>query len=140
VPVIYGAVPDAAVTVALTIADSQHVMFAGIVGIPDGESLSAAALPARAVRQTLRGLGSAGDVRISGHIRVGHQPWNELTHIVEQEKPDLLILDTAVGIAQHDGWRGAAFSPCDMIIASGFEKRRCCVLCVAGRTLSRRCG
>src|SRR4030042_1430011 len=125
VPVIYGAVPDAAVTVAMTIADSQHVMFAGIVGIPDGESLSAAAIPARAVRQTLRELGSAGDVRISGHIRVGHQPWNELTHIVEQEKPDLLILDTAqLGLLNMTAGEALRYPPCDMIIASGFFPER----------------
>ena len=131
VPVIHGAAPDAALTVALMIAETPHVLLAGIVGIPIAESLSAAALPARAVRKTLRELAGSLDVRVSGHIHVGHQPWNELTKIVEEEDPDLLILDTAqLELLNMTAGEALRYPPCNMIIAGGlFPKRPRSVLC-----------
>jgi len=131
VPVIHGAAPDAALTVAMMIAEATHVTICGIVGIPDGQSLSAAALPARAVRQTLRELGNTRRVRTSGRIRVSHEPWTELLQVVEQECPDLLILDTSqLAILNMTAGAALRYPPCDMIIAGGgFPERPDEVLC-----------
>ncbi|MFH1184390.1 MAG: glucosyl-3-phosphoglycerate synthase [Chloroflexota bacterium] len=131
VPVIYGVAPDTALTVALTIADATHVMIAGIVGIPDAESLSAAALPARAVRQVLRELTTSRQVRTSARIRVSHRPWSELLQLVEEERPDLLILDTAqLAMLNTTAGETLRYPPCDMIIAGGeFVEKPAHVLC-----------
>lgn len=131
VPVIYGVAPDTVLMVALAIADSAHVIIAGIVGIPDAESLSAAALPARAVRQTLREMTTSRHVRTSARIRVSHRPWSELLQLVEEEHPDLLILDTAqLAMLRMTAGEALRYPPCDMVIAGGeFTEKPADVLC-----------
>ena len=131
VPVFDGAPPEAALTVAMMIAEAAHVMIAGIVGIPDGESLSAAALPARAVRQALREMANRRRVRTSGRTRVSHRPWTELLQLVAEESPDLLVLDTTQLVTLHMTAGEALRSPpCNMIIAGGnFPDRPAEVLC-----------
>ncbi|HEY5982543.1 MAG TPA: glucosyl-3-phosphoglycerate synthase [Anaerolineales bacterium] len=120
VPVIHGASPDAALKVARLVADGPHILVAGVVGIPEGESLSAAALPARELRQVLRKLAEAGGFRITGRIRVAHQPWDEILQIVRKEEPDLMVLDTA-HLTRLNMSAGAVlrFPLCDLIVAAG---------------------
>lgn len=120
VPVLHGAVPGAALTVASMIAEGPQVMLVGIVGIPEGESLSGAALPAREVRQRLREYEQSRTVRSSGRIRASHNPWAELVQVVQEEAPDLLILEaTQLPLLKMTPGEVLRFPPCDMIIASG---------------------
>ena len=131
VPLIHDTAHDAALTVALMIADAPHVMCAGIVVIPEAESLSAAALPARAVRASLRELEDNRGIHGLGRIRVSHRPWTELLQVVEQEQPDLLILTTTqLSVFQMTAADALQNPPCDMIIAGGdFPERPLEVLC-----------
>ena len=131
VPVIHGIASDTALTVALTIADAAHVLIAGIVAIPEAESLSAAALPARSVRRTLREMTTRRQVHALARIRVAHQPWSELLKLVEEQRPDLLILDTSqLAMLNITAGEALRYPPCDMIIAGGeFTANPAHVLC-----------
>lgn len=131
VPVIFGAAPEPALTVAMMVAAPPLVTCAGIVAIPEGESLSAAAVPARAVRARLRDLGRDRRVRTSGRIRVSHQPWTEVLATVEEEHADLLIVDTnQLALLKTTAGEVLRNPPCDMILASGeFPQRPLEVLC-----------
>jgi glucosyl-3-phosphoglycerate synthase len=113
------------------IADAPHVMCTGIVVIPDEETLSAAALPARAVRATLRQLEESRGIHGLGRIRASHRPWTELLQVVEQEQPDLLILTTTqLAVFQMTAADALQNPPCDMIIAGGdFPEKPVDVLC-----------
>jgi glucosyl-3-phosphoglycerate synthase len=113
------------------IADAPHVMCTGIVVIPEGESLSVAALPARAVRASLRALEDSRGIHGLGRIRASHRPWTEILQVVEQEQPDLLILTTTqLAVFQMTAADAFRSPPCDMIIAGGeFPERPVDVLC-----------
>src|SRR5512135_797011 len=93
VPVIYGIDPNTAINAATLIAEKPNITLAGIVGIAEGESLSAAAVPARHLRKILRAATTERGVRALQRIRAVHGVWDELIHIVQEEKPDLLVLE-----------------------------------------------
>src|ERR1700690_2425922 len=120
VPIIYGADNGTAIKTALIIADKENIHLIGIVGIADEESLSTAAMPARHLRKILRELTSKTHVRSMEHIRVSHKPWDELTRVIQEEKPDMLILESShfemLNITPSDALR---FPPCDIVIAGG---------------------
>jgi len=120
VPIIYGADNGTAIKTALIIADKENIHLIGIVGIADEESLSTAAMPARHLRKILRDLTSKTHLRSMEHIRVSHKPWDELTRIIQEEKPDLLILESShfevLNITPADALR---FPPCDIVISGG---------------------
>lgn len=131
VPLIHDTAYDTALRVALMLTDAPHVMCSGIVIIPEGETLSAAALPARALRAAARALEDQRGIHLIGRIRASHQPWSELLQVVEQEQPDLLILTTSqLGVFQMTAADALRNPPCDMIIAGGdFPERPADVLC-----------
>ena len=120
VPIIYGADNGTAIKTALIIADKENIHLIGIVGITDEESLSTAAMPARHLRKILRELTSKTLVRSMQHIRVSHKPWDELIRVIQEENPDLLILESShfemLKITPSDALR---FPPCDIVIAGG---------------------
>src|SRR5512142_2558818 len=120
VPVLHGLESRAAINAAAMITDPDNVVLAGIVGIAEGESLSSAALPARHVRKLLRAAAADRQVRTLQHIRVSHKPWDEIVQAVQEEKPDLLILDAVLldllGLAES---RALRYPPCDIVIAGG---------------------
>ena len=120
VPIIYGADNGTAIKTALIIADKENIHLIGIVGITDEESLSTAAMPARHLRKILRELTSKTLVRSMQHIRVSHKPWDELIRVIQEENPDLLILESShfemLNITPSDALR---FPPCDIVIAGG---------------------
>ena len=65
----------------------------GLVYIPEGESLSSAAIPAQEVRQRLRLLSNPEHIHRGNEVYATHRPWDEIVKVVEKEKPDLLILE-----------------------------------------------
>src|SRR5581483_4222832 len=109
-----------ALNAALAIAGQANVWLVGIVGITENESLSKAAVPARHVRKMMREIVSEKRTRALQRIRVSYKPWDELTHVVQEEQPDLLVLQPshfgAMGIAIGQAFR---FPPCDIVVASG---------------------
>lgn len=119
-----------ALTAALAVAGNANVWLVGIVGIAEDESLSRAAVPARHVRKIIRAIVAAKQTRAVQRIRVSHQPWDELGRVVQEEQPDLLILQPsqfgAMGVSIGQVFR---FPPCDMVVASGkFPERPAKVL------------
>jgi glycosyltransferase involved in cell wall biosynthesis/nucleotide-binding universal stress UspA family protein len=120
VPVVHGVESSAAINAAAMITDPDNVVLVGIVAIAEGESLSAAALPARHVRKVLRTAGDSRRFRALQHIRVSYKPWDEIVQAVQEQEPDLLILDAALvellGLAESTALR---YPPCDMVIAGG---------------------
>src|SRR5512138_1134449 len=94
IPVIHGCDFQDSLKIANSIVSSDSVLLAGIVAVTDESSLSAGALPAQDLRRSLRELKNKQDLNSLDLIRVTDNPWKELTKIVREENPDLMILET----------------------------------------------
>ena len=93
IPIVHGCESSSAINAARAIAGVDNVKLVGFVYVPEGESLSGAAVPVQEVRQTLRNLTNAENIRGGTEVYAAHRPWEEIVRIVEKEKPDLLILE-----------------------------------------------
>ncbi len=120
VPIVEGAPAATGLTVARMISDEERIVLTGIVAIPDGQTLSAAALPARRLRGILRELEESTRLTAIVRARVSHQPWIEVLQVVAEERPDLLVVSEDQ-LAQLQITAGEALRnpPCDMILARG---------------------
>lgn len=120
VPIVYGCEQTSAINAARAIAGGDHILLVGFVYVPEGESLSSAAIPAQEVRQTLRNLSSTEYTGRGTDVHATHHPWNEIVRVAEKEKPDLLILEYP---CQFDAMRAAPANvlsqpPCDIAIVN----------------------
>jgi glucosyl-3-phosphoglycerate synthase len=121
-PVVEGCDGHAALALARAIASDSHIVLVGLVYAPGSDALSAAALTARKVRKTLQALrGNQSSIRVRQRVRVSQTPWDELTRIVEEELPDLLLLEwpcqfEALGISPHEVF---GHPPCDVAVFGG---------------------
>ncbi|MBI3763709.1 MAG: glucosyl-3-phosphoglycerate synthase [Chloroflexi bacterium] len=95
VPIVHGCAFESALAAARAIVGEGRgrIVLAGFVGVEADDSLSAAAALARRVRKTLRGLTAGTWIRGKARVRVSHTPWAELVGVVEEERPDLLLLE-----------------------------------------------
>ena len=93
VPIVHGCESSSAINAARAIAGADGVLLVGFVYVPEGESLSSAAVPAQEVRQMLRSLSSAEHILGGTEVYATHRPWDEILRVAEKEKPDLLILE-----------------------------------------------
>lgn len=93
VPVVHGCQQTSAIQAARAIAGDGDVMLVGLVYIPEGESLSSAAVHVQEVRQTLRNLSRETRIHRWAEVYVTHQPWDQIMKVTQKEKPDLLILE-----------------------------------------------
>ncbi|MBN1429266.1 MAG: glucosyl-3-phosphoglycerate synthase [Anaerolineae bacterium] len=121
VPVIHGCNPLPALTAARLVAGQGTVLLVGFVRVVEKESLSVGAVPAREVRATLRKLTTGEHSRYRARVRVSHTPWQELVALVEEENPDLLMLEWpcafgALGVAPEIA---LAHPPCDIVLVRG---------------------
>jgi len=121
VPVIHGGDPRAALAAGRAIAGDGQVILQGLVGVAEGETLSAAALSVRQVRQDLRELVQADPaLRAREKVLVGHNPWQELAQSVPEIKPDLLVLEWPRAFTElHISAEALAHPPCDLAIVDG---------------------
>lgn len=120
VPIVHGTNYESALQTALTIANPKGILLVGIVGISNDESLSKAALPARHVRKLLREIATGKGVAMLQRIHVAHKPWDELVRVVQDEKPDLLILQPShFDVLKITIGEALRFPPCDIVIAGG---------------------
>ena len=94
IPVIHGCDFKDSLRVANSTVSNESILLAGIVAVTDESSLSAGALPAQDLRRSLRELKSKQGINSLDLIRVTDNPWKELSKIVREEKPDLLILES----------------------------------------------
>ena len=121
VPVIHGWDPGPALAAACAIAGVGQVTLLGLVAVEAGETLSAAALPVRQVRQVLRQLSQAEPaLRVREKVHVSHTIWAELVSCVQDIKPDLLVLEWPPAFeAMHIPAGALNHPPCDVAIVSG---------------------
>ena len=119
VPVVHGCTNDTALKIANALA--PEVVLVGIVRLPDGETLSAGAAMAQALRKELRRLGKGDQVRARLQVLVTTNPWRELQQVIQDEEPDLLIMDadgqlSYLGLTPEDVLTNP---PCDVALARG---------------------
>jgi len=98
-----------------------EIMLVGVVVVPEDQSLSLGTVAARALRKQLRQLGKDERIASKSQIIVSYQPWNELSNLIQREKPDLLCLEwdthfTALGVTTQDV---LTRPPCDVALISG---------------------
>jgi glucosyl-3-phosphoglycerate synthase len=120
VPIVHGCEQTSAIAAAYAIAGEDNVMLVGLIYIPEGESLSGAAVYAQEVRQTLKSLSNLKHIQRWTEVHATHRPWDEMAKVIEKEKPDLLVLEypcqfetlktTPVEVLTHP--------PCDIAIVN----------------------
>lgn len=98
-----------------------EIILVGVVVVPEEQSLSTAATAARALRRTLRIFGKDQHITSKTQVIVSHQPWNELSNLLQDENPDLLCLEfdahlKALNVTVSDV---LARPPCDVALVRG---------------------
>jgi len=98
-----------------------EIILVGVVVVPRGESLSVGAAAARALRKQLRHYGKDERITSKSQIIVSYQPWDELSNLLQKEKPDLLCLEwdahfTALGVTTNDV---LTRPPCNVALVRG---------------------
>jgi len=93
VPVLYGCEQKSAIHAAYSIAGDENVLLTGFIYVPEGQSLSTAAVDARKLRQTLKQLYKVKRGDKWAQVNVSHRPWEELVNVVKREDIDLLLLE-----------------------------------------------
>src|SRR5512147_64509 len=83
-----------------------EITLVGVVVVPPGQSLSVGAVAARALRRLLKIYGRDKRITSKSQIIVSYQPWDELSKLLQKEKPDLLCLEwdahfTALGVTTN---------------------------------------
>jgi glycosyltransferase involved in cell wall biosynthesis/nucleotide-binding universal stress UspA family protein len=69
------------------------IILVGVVVVPPDQSLSVGAVGARALRRLLRIYGRDKRTTSKSQIIVSYSPWDELSKLIQDEKPDLLCLE-----------------------------------------------
>lgn len=100
---------------------NAEIILVGVVVVPEDQSLSTGTAAARAVRRSLRIYGKDKHITSKAHVIVSHQPWNELSNLLQDENPDLLLLEfdshfKALNVAVSDV---LARPPCDVALVRG---------------------
>ena len=98
-----------------------EIILVGVVVVPAEQSLSVGAVAARALRKQLRHYGKDERITSKSQIIVSYQPWNELSNLLQKEKPDLLCLEwdmhfTALGVTTNEV---LTRPPCDVALVRG---------------------
>ena len=121
VPVIHGCDAAPALAAACAITGPAQVILQGLVGVQEGETLSAAALPVREVRHDLRILQERQPaLRARERVFVSHSPWEELVACIQEINPDLLVLEWPQAFEALRVPPGAlGRPPCDVAILAG---------------------
>lgn len=97
------------------------ITLVGVVVVPEDQSLSTGAAAARALRRTLRIYGRDKRIISKTQVIVSHQPWNELSNLLQDAKPDLLFLEfdshfKALNVSVNDV---LTRPPCDVALVRG---------------------
>ena len=92
IPVAYGSDCEATLSTARLVAGKGQVILVGLVHMASNDPLSAAAIPARELRQKLKSYMDMSQIKIDNRVRASHNPWEEIKKIVAERKPDILLL------------------------------------------------
>ena len=98
-----------------------EIILVGVVVVPPDQSLSVGAASARALRRLLRIFGRDPRVTAKSQVIVDYEPWNRLSKLVQDEKPDLLFLEfdshlKALRVSASDV---LVRPPCDVALVRG---------------------
>jgi len=93
IPVVDGYPYQSAISIAKNISGKAPILLAGIVVVPEGDTLTMATDRARRIRKKLLQLKNTQGVKILDVVHVTYNPWQDLQKIVEEEEPDLMILE-----------------------------------------------
>ena len=121
VPVFYGCDSSLGLQVARSIAGDTAVLLSGLVGIEEGDSLSTGALHSQELRRKLRELVRGTRMRGRASVVVTHNLWHYLLQIIQEERPELLVLDwpchlELLKIPSENALRDL---PCDVALVRG---------------------
>ncbi|MCE7861684.1 MAG: glucosyl-3-phosphoglycerate synthase, partial [Chloroflexi bacterium CFX2] len=72
---------------------NAEIVLVGVVVVPEKRSLTTGTAAARDLRRTLRIFGKDKRITSRNQVIVSHQPWNELSNLLQKENPDLLCLE-----------------------------------------------
>jgi glucosyl-3-phosphoglycerate synthase len=120
IPLVHGCAQVSAINVARAIAGEESITLTGLVYVPEGESLSSAAVHAREVRQNLKRLANRTHFHSATEVHATHRPWQELRKVIERENPDLLVLEYPCHFEQLNitPEEVLAHPPCDIAIVN----------------------
>ena len=98
-----------------------EIILVGVVVVPPDQSLSMGAASARALRKVLRIFSRDPRVTAKSHVIVDHEPWSRLSKLLQDEKPDLLLLEfdshlKALRVTTNDV---LVRPPCDVALMKG---------------------
>lgn len=93
IPIVDGYSYQRAIAFAKSISGRAVILLAGIVIVPEGETLTRATNRARKIRKKLLDLKNSQGVKILDVVHVSHNPWQDLQKIIDEEEPDLMILE-----------------------------------------------
>lgn len=98
-----------------------EIILVGVVVLPPEESLSKGAAAARALRKLLRNYGREEKIVSRSRVIVSHEPWNELSNLLQEEQPDLLLLefDSHLKALHVNGNDLLTRPPCDVALMRG---------------------
>ncbi len=109
-----------ALAAARIIAGDGQVILVGLVRVPQGQSLSSAAVPAREVRQELKEIATDGRIRVEEVVQASYNLWEELIRYIQAKKPDLLVLNWPCDFEELNIPRsGLSHPPCDVAMIGG---------------------
>ncbi len=120
VPFIHGKDCSAALSAAGLIVGDGQIIVVGLVRVPEGQSLSSAAVPAREVRQELKKFSADGRIRVEERVQASYNLWGELTRYIQLKKPDILVLEWPCDFEELQiPANGLTHPPCDVAIVGG---------------------
>ncbi len=98
-----------------------EIILVGVVVVPHEQSLSTGAVEARSLRRQLRHFGKDARITSKSQVIVSYQPWNELSILLQKEKPDLLLLewDSHFNILKVTTQDVLTRPPCDVGLVRG---------------------
>ncbi len=105
---------------------NAEIILVGVVVVPPDQSLSVGAASARALRRLLRIFGRDARVTAKSQVIVDYEPWNRLSKLAQDEKPDLLFLEfdshlKALRVSLSDV---LVRPPCDVALVRGRITRK----------------
>ncbi|GJQ35210.1 MAG: hypothetical protein JETCAE01_12200 [Anaerolineaceae bacterium] len=98
-----------------------EIVLVGVVVVSEEHSLSTGAAAARALRRTLRIFGKDKRITSRNRVIVSHQPWEELSNLIQDENPDLLCLefDSHLKALSVTASEVLTRPPCDVALVRG---------------------
>lgn len=127
VPLVPGCDNVSILDLARWLAPEEPVLLLGVVPIPEGESLSTGAVPARELRDLMHKYIHRPDVRHAPRIHVSYSPWDDILEVIRKRlRINLLVLCWPDHLEAFDLTAAEILShpPCDVAIVRGPMPKR----------------